>query len=79
MTGKDRLTPVDAQGFLIQSIETDDQKGIARTYALAMRDHWHVDWKQANEAVIASRGPAALTAIKTRAWKIVEGKVAFDD
>lgn len=52
-----------------------DQKSVAMTYALAIRDEADVpvDWKRANEA-IRRRWPKGLQRVKQAAWRLLEAQ-----
>ena len=55
------------------------RKSVALTYAMAMRSEAAgrpTDWKAINNAIIAKWGARGLTAVKNRAWGIIEGRIA---
>lgn len=60
------------------------EKGVARkhvalTYAMAMKSEVQgadkPDWKAINQAIIAKWGIKGLSALKNRAWGILQGKI----
>jgi hypothetical protein len=55
------------------------QKGVALTYALAMRSQdagaSSPDWKAINDAITAKWGIKGLSRIKSRAWALYEGRI----
>lgn len=54
------------------------RKSVGLTYAMAMKSEAQgadkPDWKTINEAIIARWGVKGLNAVKTRAWRLFEGK-----
>lgn len=66
-------------------IENEIKQGVARkdvalTYAMAMRSASagrETDWKKINDAITAKWGVRGLSAVKNRAWKIVNGEIAI--
>ena len=62
---------------LLMEISLPEMKrqDIARTYALALKNSHNTDWYKVNQAIIARWSFSGLEYIKTRAWKIVEGKL----
>ena len=62
---------------LLMEISLPEMKrqDIARTYALALRTSRNTDWSKVNRAIIDRWSFSGLEYIKTRAWKIVEGKL----
>lgn len=61
------------------SMKEVTQKSVALTYALALRAEAiggvKADWKRINRAILDRWSVAGLDRVKTRAWKIVEGKI----
>lgn len=73
-----RVELINCEATLMEEIANDFFKrdDIAQTYALALRssERETINWKRVNDAIVARWGLAALTFIKVRAWKIIEGK-----
>jgi hypothetical protein len=51
------------------------RNNVATTYALAIQSSQETDWPRVNQAIIRRWSQSALTYIKERAWKIVEGRI----
>lgn len=52
------------------------QKGIALTYAFALRQDMEADFGPANRAIVATYGVKALDRIKSLAWDYASGRKA---
>lgn len=54
------------------------RKSVGLTYAMAMKSQAQgadkPDWKAINEAIIAKWGMKGLERVKTRAWRLIQGK-----
>jgi hypothetical protein len=50
------------------------QKSIALSYAFGLRASTQPDWARINKAILAKFGKTGLNRIKTRAWRLYEGK-----
>ena len=48
------------------------QKGIAKTYTLALDSSERTDWTRVNAAIIEKWSLSGLKRIKEMAWKIIE-------
>lgn len=67
---------IDTTRVLLDKIASPEfrQPDIALTYAMAIRSSDPTDWKKVNAAIVARWSISGLERIKTRAWKLVEGK-----
>jgi len=50
------------------------ERSLAVTYAFGLRASSPPDWKRINNAILTKFGKRGLTKIKTRAWRLFEGK-----
>jgi hypothetical protein len=76
-----RIDLVDPQGTLLAEIADKrmTRDDVAMTYAFAIRQHAEVDWPTVNQAIMNRWSQSALIYIKTKAWKLIDARPAFDD
>lgn len=76
-----RVDLVDPQGTILREIADKrmTRDDVALTYAFAIRQRAEIDWPAVNRAIIDRWSLNALMYVKDRAWKLVEGRLAFDE
>lgn len=71
-----RVDMVNPQAVLLGEIADPRMKrnDVAATYAFAIRQRDEVDFAVVNRAIVDRWSLSALTYIKERAWRLVEGR-----
>jgi hypothetical protein len=71
-----RVDMVDPQGTIMRDIEDPrmTRDDVAMTYAFCIRQAGEIDFAAINRAIVDRWSLSALEYVKTRAWRLVEGK-----
>ena len=80
MSSEWRINLIGCTDVILQELtwKQTTRKSVALTYAMAMKSAAQKadtpDWRKINEAIIAKWGMKGLERVKTRAWRLIEGK-----
>lgn len=76
-SGRVTVHLMDCENVILREIEDRDCKRdtVALTYAFCLRSDEKIDYEKINKAIIARWSKSALNYIKTRAWKLHEGRI----